>query len=68
MIEALILPDSDLFDPQFGFRENRGTAFACNLLSVTTSYFKSQNSPVFVAAVDAEFFLILYVTCHCFYS
>ena len=43
MVEALILPDTDLFDTQFGFRENRGTF-----------YFKSQNSPVFVAALDAE--------------
>ena len=66
MVEALILLDTDLSDTQFGFRENRGTAFACNLLNDITSYFKSQNSPVFVAALDAEFFLILYVTCHCF--
>ena len=54
MVEALILPDTDLFDTQFGFRENRGRAFACNLLNDITSYFKSQNSPVFVAALDAE--------------
>ena len=33
MVEALILPDTDLSDTQFGFRENRGTAFACNLLN-----------------------------------
>ena len=32
MVEALILPDTDLSDTQFGFRENRDTAFACNLL------------------------------------
>ena len=54
MVEALILPDTNLFDTQFGFRENRGTAFACNILNDSTSYFKSQNSPVFVAALDAE--------------
>ena len=66
MVEALILPDTDLFHTQFGFRENRCTAFACSLLNDITSYFKSQKSPVFVAALDAEFFLILYVTCHCF--
>ena len=45
MVEALILPDTYLFDTQLGFRENRGTAFACNLLNDITSYFKSQNSP-----------------------
>ena len=61
MVEALILPDTDLSDTQFGFRENRGTAFACNLLNDITSYFKSQNSPVFVAALDAEFFFSI---CH----
>ena len=49
MVEALILPGTDLFDTRFG-----GTAFACNLLNDITSYFKSQNSPVFVAALDAE--------------
>ena len=54
MVEALILPDTDLFDTQFGFRENRGTAFACNLLNDITSYFKSQNSHVFVAALAVE--------------
>ena len=37
MVKALILPDTDLFDTQFGFRENRGTAFACNLLNYITS-------------------------------
>ena len=61
MVETLILPDTDLFDTQFGFRENRGTAFACNLLNGITSYFKSQNSHVFVAALDADFF---YYICH----
>ena len=54
MVEALILPDTDLFDTQFGFRENRRTALAYNLLNDITSYLKSQNSPLFVAALDAE--------------
>ena len=54
MVEALILPHSDLFETQFGFRENRGITFACNLLNDITSYFKYQNSPVFVAALDAD--------------
>ena len=44
MVEALILPDTNLFDTQFGFCENRGIAFACNLLNDITSYFKSQNN------------------------
>ena len=61
MVESLILPDTDLFETQFGIRENRGTSFACNLLNDITSYFKSKNSPVFVAALDAELFLII---CH----
>ena len=54
MVEALILPDTAIFDTSFGFRENRGTAFACNLLNYITSYLKSQNSPLFVAALDAD--------------
>ena len=57
MVEALIVPGTNLFDTQFGFRENRGTAFACNLLNDITSNFKSQYSPMFAAALDAEFFL-----------
>ena len=58
-VKALILSDTEVFDNQFAFRETRGTAFACNLLNDITSYFKAQNSPVFVAALDAE---------HIFYS
>ena len=40
MVETLILPDTDLFDIQFGFREDRGTPFACHLLNDITSYFE----------------------------
>ena len=36
--------------------------YACSLLNDITSYFKSQNSPVLVAALDADLFFILYVT------
>ena len=58
-VEALILSDTEVFDNQFAFRENRGTTFHCNLLNDVTSCFKGQNSRVFVADLRAE---------HIFYS
>ena len=62
MVKVLILPDTDVFDNQFGFRENRGRAFACNLLNYITSYFKLQNSTVYAPALDAE--INIYCICH----
>ena len=53
-IESFIIPSAEISDNQFGFRENRGTAFACNLLNDLTSYCKSRNSPLFLATLDAE--------------
>ena len=43
-IESVIIPSAEMSDNQFGFRESRGTAFACNLLNDVTSYCKSRNS------------------------
>ena len=54
MVEALILPDTDLFDTQFGFRENRGTAFACNYILKTTRV-RSPLSRVTVSKVNSCF-------------
>ena len=53
-IESCIIPSAEISDNQFGFRESRGTAFACNLLNDVTSYCKSRNSPLFLAKFDAE--------------
>ena len=53
-IESFIIPSAEIYDNQFGFRESRGTAFACNLLNDVTSYCKSRNSPLFLATLDAE--------------
>ena len=53
-IESFIIPCSDISDNQFGFRNNRGTAFACNLLNDVASYCKSRNSTLFLATLDAE--------------
>ena len=53
-IESFIIPSAEISDNQFGFRENRGTAFACNLLNDVTSYCKSRNSSLFLATLDAE--------------
>ena len=53
-IESFIIPSAEISDNKFGFRESRGTAFACNLRNDVTSYCKSRNSPLFLATLDAE--------------
>ena len=53
-IESFIIPSAEISDNQYRFRENRGTAFACNLLNDVTSYSKSRNSSLFLATLDAE--------------
>ena len=47
-IESFIIHSAEISDNLFGFRENRGTAFACNLLNDVTSYCKSRNSSLFL--------------------
>ena len=54
VIESLIIPSTDICDSQFGFREGRGTSFACSLLNDVVCYYKTQNSPLFIATLDAE--------------
>ena len=44
---SFIIPSAEISDNQFGFRESRGTAFACNLLNDVRSYCKSRNSSLF---------------------
>ena len=53
-IESFIIPCSCISNNQFGFRDNRETAFACNLLNDVASYCKSRNSTLFLATLDAE--------------
>ena len=48
-----MIPVTDISDVQFGFRENRGTNFACTFLNDIASYCKQRNTP-FVVALDAE--------------
>ena len=56
LIESIIIADIDdnLNDYQFGFRSGRSTAQACNIINDTVQYFKVQNSPVYMCALDAE--------------
>ena len=53
-IESFIIPCSHISDNQFGFRDNRGTAFVCTLLNDIASYCKSRNSTLFLATLDAD--------------
>ena len=54
VIESFIIPSAEISANQFGFRESRGTAFACNQLNDVTSYCKSRNSSLFLARLDAD--------------
>ena len=53
-IESFIIPSAEISDNQFGFRESRGTAFACSLLNDVTSSCKSRYSPLIFDTLDAE--------------
>ena len=54
MLELTMIPDVDVSDTQFGFRKGRGTGMACSMLNDVISHCKSQNSPLFLAGLDAE--------------
>ena len=56
LVEAIIIPDIsvELNDYQFGFRTGRSTSYACNIINDTVHYFKSQHSPLYMCALDAE--------------
>ena len=54
ILELLVIPNTKISNTQFGFRKKMGTAFGCNLLSDVLSYFKYQNSPVYLCSLDAE--------------
>ena len=54
LVELLLLPNVDVNDNQFGFRQGRGTSMACNLFTDIISYCKHQKSPLYVASLDAE--------------
>ena len=54
ILELLVIPNTNISNTQFGFRKKMGTAFGCNLLSDVLSYFKYQNSPVYLCSLDAE--------------
>ena len=54
LLEHILMPDTQIDDAQFGFREGRGTSLACSLLNDTISYFKVNKSPVYFATLDAE--------------
>ena len=54
MLEHMIIPNANLSNTQFGFRTGMGTSYGCRLLSDVISYYKYQNSPLYVCSLDAE--------------
>jgi hypothetical protein len=58
LLEMFMMPDVDISDTQFGFRQGRGVSFGCSLLNDVTSYFRDGGSPLYICSLDAENALI----------
>ena len=54
MIELVIMPNHDINDAQFGFREGRGTTFVTSLINDCAAYYKNGKSAMFLCSLDAE--------------
>ena len=54
LCEMTLVPEVNISDNQFGFREKRGTDMACNMLNDIISHCKEQDSPLYIASRDAE--------------
>ena len=50
----MLIPQADISENQFGFREGRGTSFGCRFMSDIISYYKHQGSPIYICSLDAE--------------
>ena len=48
LLEMFILPDDDVCNNQFGFREGRSTSMACNVLFDVITYYKALSSPLHI--------------------
>jgi hypothetical protein len=54
LVEMLLLPEAEIYDTQYGFRDRRGTAFVTSLVNDLVSYFSERGSPVYLSSLDAE--------------
>ena len=54
LIELIVIPDTEISDTQFGFRDKRGTGFVTALVNDTAAYFNERGSPVYISSLDAE--------------
>ena len=54
LLEILMLPQDAAHVNQFGFRNGRGTAMACNFLNDLLCLCESKGSPVYLCSLDAE--------------
>ena len=54
LIERIMLPEDNISDNQFGFRQGRGTAFGCSLLNDVIQYSIDGGSTIYVCSLDAE--------------
>ena len=54
LLELLLLPKDSVNNNQYGFRQGRGTSFACSLFNDTKRYIENECSPLFACSFDAE--------------
>ena len=54
VLELLMLPPDNISPSQYGFRQKRGTAFACSLFNDVQCYCRYKKSPLFTCSLDAE--------------
>jgi hypothetical protein len=54
LLEFMLIPQAEISESQFGFREGRGTSFGCRFMSDIISHFKHQGSLIYICSLDAE--------------
>jgi hypothetical protein len=54
LMELIIMPNTNICDSQFGFRERRGTTFATSVIHDCAAYFQEKGSPMYLCSLDAE--------------
>jgi hypothetical protein len=54
LMELFLIPSSNTMTTQFGFKDKRGTDFACGLINDVICFAKDKGSPLYMCSLDAE--------------
>ena len=54
LMELFLIPSDNTMTTQFGFKDKRGTDFACGLMNDVLCYAKEKGSPIYLCSLDAE--------------